>query len=128
MITACKIGRRKVNCDGKAFHRGEPPAPPGETMIRDIVIHPCVGCGFCCVTRTCTFGVSRHPEARDRVCPELHWNGHRYICRLMQIEGRMGQFYRMELRCGNGCVSSQNPWRADVRERTPEVVAAIEKG
>lgn len=40
----------------------------------------------------------------------------------------MGQFYRMELRCGNGCVSSQNPWRADVRERTPEEMAAIEKG
>ena len=63
----------------------------------------------------------------DRVCPELHWNGQRYICKLMQIQGRMGYFYRMELRCGNGCVS-QNPWRRDVRERTPGEIAAVEKG
>jgi hypothetical protein len=97
-------------------------------MIRDVVIRHCVGCGFCCVTRTCTFGVSRHPDALDWVCPELHWNGQRYICRLMQVEGRMGQFYRTELRCGNGCVSTLNPWRTDVRERTPEEIASIEKG
>ncbi|HOD35087.1 MAG TPA: hypothetical protein PLR20_05490 [Syntrophales bacterium] len=95
-------------------------------MIREIVTWPCVGCGYCCVARTCTFGVSRHPEALDRVCPELQWNGRRYICKLMQIEGRTGSFYRMELRCGNGCVS-QNPWRRDVRERTPDEIAAVEK-
>ena len=103
-------------------------APPIRTMIREIVIWPCVGCGYCCVTRTCASGVSSNPEALDRVCPELYWNGHRYICKLMQTQGQMGYFYRMELRCGNGCASSQNPWRREVRERTPEEVAAPEKG
>ena len=87
-------------------------------MIREIVYRPCTGCGYCCITQTCTFGVSLHPEALGERCPELQWTGERYICRLMTVKGRMGDFYRMELRCGNGCVSSANPWRGDVRERS----------
>ncbi|MCX5834460.1 MAG: hypothetical protein NTV99_08120 [Deltaproteobacteria bacterium] len=102
-------------------------APPIRDMIRDIVIWPCVGCGYCCITRTCTFGVSRHPRSRHQVCPELSWNGHCYICNLVQVQGRMRDFYREELRCGNGCASYLNPWRRDVRERTQEDVAALEE-
>ncbi|MFB3924515.1 MAG: hypothetical protein ACE14T_00545 [Syntrophales bacterium] len=89
---------------------------------------PCVGCGWCCIRNTCTFGVAKHPHDRDKICPELHWNGRRYICKLMSGTGRMADFYRRELQAGGGCRSHQNPWRDDIRERKEEAVNPVRSG
>ncbi len=78
----------------------------------------CVGCGYCCMRQTCTFGRQRHPRATGDVCPELTWNGKRYICRMMTLSDRMTAFYREQLQAGLGCRSYCNPWRSDVRERS----------
>ena len=93
-------------------------------LIEDRKVWRCVGCGFCCVQQRCTFGVARHPEAQTGLCPELEWTGHRYVCRLMIQPGQMADFVKQELRSGEGCVSFNNPWRKDVRERTPEEAKA----
>lgn len=84
----------------------------------------CVGCGYCCIRGMCTYGRCRHPEAakEGRRCPELHWNGKRYVCRMMDLPG-MGSFYRTELQVGGGCASYLNPWRNDVRERREDEIA-----
>ncbi|HRT26827.1 MAG TPA: hypothetical protein P5308_07420 [Syntrophales bacterium] len=83
-------------------------------------VHPCVGCGFCCIRQTCTFGCQRHPESLGKVCPELEWNGNRYVCRLLKTPGPMVFFYKEELQVGGGCRSYLNPWRKDIRPRTKE--------
>jgi hypothetical protein len=81
----------------------------------------CVGCGYCCIKNTCTFGRYRHPEAEGRRCPELFWNGKRYVCRMMDLP-RMGDFYRDQLQVGDGCASYLNPWREEVRERREDEI------
>ncbi len=85
----------------------------------------CVGCGYCCIRQTCTFGRQRHPEATGRLCPELAWNGSRYICRMMTLPDRMTAFYREQLQAGLGCRSYCNPWRNDVKKRTEEEMASV---
>ncbi len=85
---------------------------------------PCVGCGYCCLKKTCTFGAARHPGSEEGRCPELYWNGSRYLCRVMDLP-RTGDYYRMELRAGAGCVTSLNPWRVEVRERTDDEMFRI---
>ena len=79
--------------------------------------HACVGCGYCCIKNTCTYGLYRHPDAQYRKCPELEWTGQRYVCRMMNLSGSMGGFYRELLQAGRGCRSYLNPWRKDIRER-----------
>jgi hypothetical protein len=79
---------------------------------------PCVGCGYCCIRQTCTFGIQRHPLATGEVCPELTWNGGRYVCRMMTLPDMMTTFYREQLQAGLGCRSYFNPWRKDVRKRS----------
>ena len=86
---------------------------------------PCVGCGYCCLLKTCTFGKQMHPGIEGR-CPELDWNGGRYVCRIMDLP-RTGDYYRMELRAGAGCVTAWNPWRDDVRERSDREMVEIRK-
>ncbi len=83
-----------------------------------------MGCGYCCLKKTCTFGAIRHPDSVDGRCPDLHWNGSRYLCGIMDLP-RSGDYYRMELRAGAGCVTSLNPWREDVRQRSDEEMRAI---
>jgi hypothetical protein len=85
---------------------------------------PCTGCGYCCLKKTCTFGKARHPDAVEGRCPELIWNGKRYLCGIMDLP-RTGDYYRMELRAGAGCVTALNPWRDDVRERSDEEMISI---
>jgi len=85
----------------------------------------CVGCGYCCARQTCTFGRQRHPVAAGKLCPELAWNGSRYICTMMTLPGMMTAFYREQLQAGLGCRSYHNPWRSDVRKRTEEEIAAV---
>ncbi|HOK06904.1 MAG TPA: hypothetical protein PK836_06200 [Syntrophales bacterium] len=82
--------------------------------------YPCVGCGYCCIRQTCTFGVQLHPESWDRTCPELFWDGGRYRCRLLMDGDPRGDFYRDLLQAGQGCRSHGNPWRRDVRPREGE--------
>ncbi|MCX7635646.1 MAG: hypothetical protein N2Z74_07875 [Syntrophales bacterium] len=86
--------------------------------------YPCVGCGYCCIRRTCAYGISLHPQGGEQACPELRWTGRRYVCRLMERQDGMGAFYRDLLKAGQGCRSHANPWRQDVRcrdgEKAPE--------
>jgi len=89
-------------------------------MIRDNTPpEECVGCGYCCIQRPCACGKSAHPEAiaRGEICPSLHWNGERYMCKLMMLQGDGGEFYKWQLHAGQGCLNFLNPWRKDVRER-----------
>ncbi len=94
-------------------------------LIEDRKVWRCVGCGFCCVNQRCTFGVARHPGAQGGLCPELEWTGGRYVCRLMMPSSGIADFVKRELRAGEGCVAFENPWRKDVRERTPEEAEAV---
>jgi hypothetical protein len=43
----------------------------------------------------------------------------------MTQPGQMAEFVKRELRSGEGCVSFENPWRKDVRERTPGEAKAV---
>lgn len=79
----------------------------------------CVGCGYCCIQKPCSFCAIKFPHdvAAGKVCPLLEWNGERYVCRLVMMEDRDGQFYRSMLWVGKGCRNYLNPWRSDVRPR-----------
>lgn len=79
----------------------------------------CVGCGYCCISAPCVAALKLHGSHLNH-CPELHWNGARYVCRLMLREGKTGAFYRRELYAGEGCSSGLNTWRRDVRPRLEE--------
>lgn len=96
-------------------------------LIEERKVWPCVGCGFCCVNQRCTFGVARHPGEQGGLCPELEWTGRRYVCRLMMPSSDIADFVKRELRSGDGCVAFENPWRKDVRRRTPEEAEAAGK-
>lgn len=89
-------------------------------MIREEKNWPCIGCGYCCIRHTCTYGIQRHPHAGEEICPELEWNGKRYVCRVMTLPGGMNDFYREQLQAGLGCRSYNNPWRKDMRPRCKE--------
>ena len=92
-------------------------------MLREPVEkQSCVGCGYCCIRNTCTYGVAKHPRDRDKTCPELSWTGVRYTCKLMAADNRLADFYRRELQAGGGCRSYLNPWRQDVRERKEDPI------
>jgi hypothetical protein len=43
---------------------------------------PCNGCGVCCALSPCplAYFLLRH---REGVCPELRWQGERYVCGLI---------------------------------------------
>ena len=98
-------------------------------MLReDAVKVTCVGCGYCCIRNTCTFGVALHPEERERICPELEWTGSRYTCRLMAPSHPLADFYRRELQAGGGCRSFNNPWRRDIRQRKEDEAAPARDG
>ena len=53
-------------------------------------------------------------------CPDLQWNGNRYVCRLTLLPEPLGDRYRKELYVGAGCCCGLNTWRKEVRERKPE--------
>ena len=79
----------------------------------------CVGCGFCCMKTPCDVSRRLYPGAER--CPELRWNGERYICNLMTISGPLGDLYKKELHAGAGCCAGLNSWRNDVKKREPEL-------
>jgi hypothetical protein len=74
---------------------------------------PCVGCGYCCLKVRCVVSMAVYPdlEAEGR-CPALVWDGKRYLCDL----ARNLQYY-MAIHAGEGCCSSLNNWRQDVKYR-----------
>ncbi|MCX5857794.1 MAG: hypothetical protein NTZ57_07810 [Deltaproteobacteria bacterium] len=95
-------------------------------MLReDVAEVSCVGCGYCCIRNTCTFGVAKHPHDRERICPELEWTGARYTCKLMAPTNKLADFYRTELQAGGGCRSFNNPWRNDIRERAEDEAVPV---
>ena len=79
----------------------------------------CVGCGYCCIQKPCSFCCSMYPEivAAGDMCPLLVWNGKRYECTLVTMPGKEGRYYRDMLWVGKGCRQYLNPWRQDVRKR-----------
>lgn len=82
-------------------------------------IRDCVGCGFCCIKSPCGAAQRLHNRFIEK-CPELHWNGSRYTCKLMEKEGELGENYRRELYAGDGCCCNLNDWRRDVKPRLGE--------
>jgi hypothetical protein len=52
-----------------------------------------------------------------KICPQLIWIDDRYECGLMKISGLIGEGYRKDLAAGEGCCSSLNSWRKDVKPR-----------
>lgn len=67
----------------------------------------CVGCGYCCLSAPCWLA-----SVEQQRCVHLWWNGQQYRCRLA---GNL--FHRKALSMGEGCCSSLNTWRKDVKER-----------
>jgi hypothetical protein len=74
---------------------------------------PCLGSGYCCLKAQCVASVRLH-GVQER-CPELQWDGTRYLCGLML--GEEGEYYRRDLYAGAGCSSPLSGWRQDVRFR-----------
>lgn len=71
----------------------------------------CVGCGYCCLKVTCDVGYEYHRvSGKTYPCPSLRWSGKRYVCDLAER-------YKIPLSIGEGCSSSLNTWRKDVKER-----------
>lgn len=68
----------------------------------------CVGCGYCCIEMPCFLVMKIHGPTRK--CPELFWNGERYICGIME--------YRREREeVNDSCLCPSNTWRLDVKQR-----------
>jgi len=79
-------------------------------------IPECVGCGYCCIKAPCAESMSLF---QSKQCPVLHWNNDskRYECLLVKDPSFKGDFYRKELAIGEGCCSSLNSWRKNVKKR-----------
>ncbi len=76
---------------------------------------PCIGCGHCCFQARC--GPSRRLRPDDKEeCPFLYWHlkKERYWCAIAGL-------FEEELSIDQGCPSSLNSWRKDVRERRDEL-------
>lgn len=87
--------------------------------ITEAPYRQCVGCGYCCTKTPCTAARRIYGNGVTS-CAALHWNGTRYICKLMALTGDMGEQYKRELYAGQGCCSPLNTWRTDVRLRERE--------
>lgn len=79
----------------------------------------CVGCGYCCLKVPCYVAKRMYGEGITE-CPDLKWNGERYVCRLCELPNPKGADYRHELHVGVGCCCSLNTWRKDVQPRHNE--------
>lgn len=81
------------------------------------MVKPCVGCGYCCIKTPCDVSRRVHGNGVTQ-CPELQWNGERYICKI--IVGPLSKRYKEELYIGEGCCSNLNSWRQEVKPRLRE--------
>jgi hypothetical protein len=84
---------------------------------RNFFMSECVGCGYCCIKTQCD--ASRRLYGVVDLCPQLSWveDKKRYVCELMMLPGDLGISYRKQLYAGEGCCSSLNDWRRDVKKR-----------
>ena len=84
-------------------------------------IPKCVGCGYCCLKAPCSISVGLF--GKDK-CPALNWSEKkgRYICLLVIDPSYKGDAYKKDLAIGEGCSSSLNTWRKDVKKRDEEQV------
>ena len=74
----------------------------------------CVGCGYCCIKRTCVMGIRYNPKNAQRRCSFLKWDGDKYRCRLVKTMSHL----KKEIYIGEGCPSTLfNEWRHNVQER-----------
>ena len=82
---------------------------------RKTPVMECVGCGYCCLKAPCAIGAHFHRIKPGDRCPSLRWleAERRYVCRL---PFRDRKYYDL-LGIGEGCSSSLNDWRKDVKER-----------
>jgi len=84
----------------------------------------CVGCGYCCLKTPCDVARRLYGSGITE-CPQLEWSekNNRYVCRLMGLGGILGQGYRQELYCGEGCCCGLNSWRKDVKKRSRDATS-----
>ena len=78
------------------------------------MVNPCIGCGYCCISVPCDTSRRIYSNGVTQ-CPELEWNGERYICKL--TTGHLSERYKEELYIGKGCCSNLNSWRKEVKPR-----------
>jgi len=91
----------------------------------DIKPRPCIGCGHCCVTATCEFGLrqfgNQHLDDKE-TCPALVWDGKRHICDYMVNErftDALRERIKDTLHAGAGCCQGLNSWRREpLQDRT----------
>jgi hypothetical protein len=85
--------------------------------IDGIMVSPCVGCGYCCITAPCWVAQRIYGNGVTE-CPGLIWDEEkkRYFCFLCTINV-VGKDYREELHIEKGCCSNLNDWRKDVKPR-----------
>jgi hypothetical protein len=75
---------------------------------------PCVGCGYCCCKVQCGVSLRLHGFVDNNICPSLHWNGVRHVCKAV-LENPA---YKEDLSIGAGCSSPMlNSWREDIKNR-----------
>jgi len=92
--------------------------------FRIMYVTPCIGSGFCCKKAPCE--ASLRAYGNHTRCPGLAWDESqtKYVCRLMQLPGKLGENYRKELYAGEGCCANiGNTHRKDIAEgrRPPEI-------
>ena len=81
-------------------------------------VKECVGCGYCCIKAPCEVELRIYGRGLS-TCPELKWDGTRYLCNLC-TKDILGPEYRKELYIGAGCCSNLNSWRKEVKPRRKE--------
>ncbi len=93
--------------------------PEAGTEDRAARVGGCIGCGYCCFHRPCGVSSQLFRDA-GAPCSALTWHRRRkrYICGCTYITSHPE--YRERAAIGTGCDFPENPWRLDLRERTPE--------
>lgn len=88
--------------------------------IDELKVRDCVGCGYCCLKTPCELARRLYPTLKTE-CPELIWNGSRYICRAFdKAYGSLKENIRNNLAIGAGCCCGLNSWRKEVIPRRPK--------
>jgi len=95
------------------------PVPSPRPLLDELKPAPCIGCGYCCIKRQCRLSQQIYGEV-DAGCPALVWRRKRYLCRLASVRGPAGKEICFDLSIGEGCCSTLNSWRQDVRKRSIE--------
>jgi len=94
-------------------------------VIDGIQAQECIGCGFCCRKAPCQIAQRIHGSGITE-CPELQWNGSRWICGAVhRARGPLADQYRRELAIGAGCCCGLNDYRQRGYPPTPEELAPV---